>query len=133
MVLSLLVQWAINWNTIWIAFVGLYCFAQLLTVTIISYDVWVGTSFKRRRDYLWFILASLLEPLFYHPINVYFSLRGYVKQILGTQMVWGNMTRKGVQPAKKPAAPTSVAAAKTAEAEAAAAAAQKKEEESKGA
>ena len=129
MVLSLLVQWAINWNTIWIAFLGLYVFAQLLTVTIISYDVWVGTSFKRRSDYFWFVLASLLEPLFYHPINVYFSLRGYVKQILGTQMVWGNMTRKGVQSAKKPAAPASVAQAKSAEADAAAAAENKKEEE----
>ena len=129
MVLSLLVQWAINWNTIWIAFLGLYVFAQLLTVTIISYDVWVGTSFKRRADYLWFVLASLLEPLFYHPINVYFSRRGYVKQILGTQMVWGNMTRKGVQSAKKPAAPASVAQAKSAEADAAATAENKKEEE----
>ena len=129
-IISLLVQWAINWNTVWIAFLGLYVFAQLLTVTIISYDVWVGTSFKRRTDYLWFVLASLLEPLFYHPINVCFSLRGYVKQILGTQMVWGNMTRKGVQSAKKPAAPASVAQAKSAEAaEAAASAENKKEEE----
>ena len=104
-VISLLVQWAINWSTIWIAFLGLYIFAQLLTSVIISYDVWVGTSFKKRTDYFWFVLASLLEPFFYHPINVFFSLRGYVKQILGTQMVWGNMTRKGVQSANKQAAP----------------------------
>ena len=104
-VLSLLVQWAINWNTIWIAFLGLYIFAQLLTSVIISYYVWVGTSFKKRTDYFWFVLASFLEPFFYHPINVFFSLRGYVKQILGTQMVWGNMTRKGVQSANKQAAP----------------------------
>ena len=72
----------------------------VLTAVIVSYDLWVGTSFKRKRDYLWFALASMLEPLFYHPINVFFSLRGYVKQILGTQMVWGNMTRKGVQSAQ---------------------------------
>ena len=45
-------------------------------------------------------------------MNVFFSLRGYVKQILGTQMVWGNMTRKGVQGAGKAAASTSVAEAK---------------------
>ena len=104
MVISLIVQMAINWHTIWIAFLGLYIFAQLLTVTIISYDVWVGTSFKKRSEYLWFVLASLLEPVFYHPLNVFFSLRGYVKQILGTQMVWGNMTRKGVQGAQPTAA-----------------------------
>jgi len=99
----------VNYHTIWIAFLGLYVFAQLLTMVIISYDVWVGTSFKKKRDYLWFVLASLLEPIVYHPLNTFFSLKGYWKHIWGTQMVWGNMTRKGVQSAKpagpKPAAP----------------------------
>lgn len=97
MVIWLFLEMAINYNTIWIAFLGLYVFAQLLTSVIISYDVWVGTSFKRREDYLWFMLASLLEPFLYHPLNVFFSLRGYWKHLWGTQMVWGNMTRKGVQ------------------------------------
>ena len=93
----LILQNAVNYRTIWVAFLGLYFFAQLLTSIIVSYDLWVGTHFKCKRDYLWFALASLLEPLFYHPMNVFFSIRGYVKHILGTQMVWGNMTRKGVQ------------------------------------
>lgn len=97
MVIYLFIKGAINYSTIWIAFLGLYIFAQLLTMVIISYDNWVGTSFKRKWDYLWFVLASLLEPVIYHPINVFFSLRGYWKHIWGTQMVWGNMTRKGVQ------------------------------------
>ena len=101
---------AVNYHTIWIAYLGVYVFAQLLTMVIISYDMWVGTSFKRKSDYLWFVMASLLEPILYHPLNVYFSLRGYWKHIWGTQMVWGNMTRKGVQPAKpagpRPMAPT---------------------------
>ncbi len=104
-----IIRGAYNYQTIWIAFVGLYIFAQLLTMVIISYDNWVGTSFKRKSDYAWFVLASLLEPVFYHPLNTFFSLRGYWKHIWGTQMVWGNMTRKGVQQAKpngpKPAAP----------------------------
>ena len=102
MVLWLILHGAVNYHTIWIAFLGLYCFAQLLTVTIISYDSYVGTSFKNKKDYLWFVLASLLEPVMYHPLNVWFSLRGYWKHIWGTQMVWGNMTRKGVQQKKTP-------------------------------
>ena len=97
MVIYLFMRGAINYSTIWIAFLGLYIFAQLLTMVIISYDNWVGTSFKRKWDYMWFVMASLLEPIIYHPINVFFSLRGYWKHIWGTQMVWGNMTRKGVQ------------------------------------
>ena len=94
------IRGALNYHTIWIAYLGIYVFAQLLTVVIISYDTWVGTSFKRKKDYLWFVFASLLEPILYHPLNVFFSLRGYWKHIWGTQMVWGNMTRKGVQSAK---------------------------------
>ena len=46
MVIWLFFQQAINYHTIWIAFLGLYCFAQLLTAVIVSYDLWVGTSFK---------------------------------------------------------------------------------------
>jgi len=104
MVLWLFLMQAINYHTIWIAFLGLYIFAQLLTTIIVSFDLYVGTAFKRKREYLWFALASMLEPLIYHPMNVFFSLRGYWKHIWGTQMVWGNMTRRGVQGAAKPAA-----------------------------
>ena len=105
MVIWLLVNWAINWHTIWIAFLALYTFAQMLTTIIVAFDLYTGTPFKKKRDYLWFALASLLEPIVYHPMNVFFSLRGYWKQIWGTQMVWGNMTRKGVQSAKPASAP----------------------------
>ena len=103
-ILYLFFQRAINYHTIWVVFLTLYSFAQLLTTIIISFDAYVGTSFRKKRDYAWFFLASLLEPFVYHPLNVYFSLRGYIKQILGTQMVWGNMTRKGVQQTPAPAA-----------------------------
>ena len=102
--LYLFFQRAINYHTIWVVFITLYSFAQLMTMIIISFDNWVGTSFKKKREYAWFFLASLLEPFIYHPLNVFFSIRGYVKQILGTQMVWGNMTRKGVQTSTAPAA-----------------------------
>lgn len=105
MVLWLLLHGAVNYSTIWVAFVGLYAFAQLLTTVIVSYDLYVGTSFRRKRDYAWFALASLLEPFIYHPVNVWFSLRGYWKHIWGTQMVWGNMTRKGVQTKSSTPAP----------------------------
>ena len=112
MIILLILNGAVNYGTIWIAFLGLYCFAQMLTAVIVSFDLYVGTHFHRKRDYLWFALASMLEPFLYHPLNVFFSLRGYVKHIFGTQMVWGNMTRKGVKGANPtPAATTSVAEA----------------------
>lgn len=105
MIIWLLFNRALNVKTALVAFLGLFIFAQWLTTIIISYDTWVGTPFKKKREYLWFVLASFLEPVFYHPLNVFYSLRGYVKHIFGTQMVWGNMTRKGVQQQKPAEAP----------------------------
>lgn len=97
MLLYLIITGGVNYKTVWLTFFGLYCFAQALTLTIISYDIYTGNSFRKRRSYLWFMLASLLEPFLYHPLNVFYSLRGYVKHIFGAKMVWGNMTRKGFQ------------------------------------
>ena len=88
----------------------------MLTMTIISFDIYTGNGFKKRSKYLWFMLASLLEPFLYHPLNVFYSLRGYVKHLLGAQMVWGNMTRKGFQ---QPAPGTTPGAAPATEGEAA--------------
>ena len=84
-------------KTVWLTFFALYCFAQALTMTIISFDIYTGNAFRKRRNYVWFLVASLLEPFLYHPLNVFFSLRGYLKHIMGAKMVWGNMTRKGFQ------------------------------------
>ncbi|MBR2134897.1 MAG: glycosyltransferase family 2 protein, partial [Bacteroidales bacterium] len=61
---------SINFKTIWITFFALYCFAQVLTMSVISFDIYMGNAFKKKRNYLWFILASLLEPFMYHPLNV---------------------------------------------------------------
>ena len=94
---------AVNYHTIWVAFLGLYAFAQMLTTCVVSFDVYAGTPFPKRSNYILFFVASLLEPIIYHPLNVFFSLRGYFRHITGRRMVWGAMTRRGVaqEPEKK--------------------------------
>lgn len=108
---------AVNYNTIWIVFLALFSFTQLLTMCLISFDIYIGSSFKKKSSFFWFFLASILEPFLYHPFNVFFSLQGYVRQIFGTQMVWGTMTRKGfaqeVQPPQLPGPEEGQAAAGT--------------------
>lgn len=96
MVLYLFLISAVNYHTIWVAFLGLYAFAQMLTTCVVSFDVYAGTPFPKRSNYILFFVASLLEPIIYHPLNVFFSLRGYVRHLTGRRMVWGNMTRRGV-------------------------------------
>ena len=96
-IIWLFLSGGINYHTVWLVFLALYSFAQMLTMIIISFDIYSDNSFKKRSSYRWFMLASLLETIMYHPLNVFFSLRGYVKHLIGAQMVWGNMTRKGFQ------------------------------------
>ena len=97
---------AINYHTIWVAFMAIYTFALFLAMTVISFDIFVGTPYKKKRNYVLMFLAAMMEPIIYHPLSVFFSLRGYWRHIVGRQMVWGAMTRRGVnqgdnQPKKK--------------------------------
>ena len=45
--------------------------------------------------YVRLIIAALLEPFIYHPLIVFFSLRGYMKFLTKQRIVWGEMTRQG--------------------------------------
>lgn len=103
MVFYLFLISAVNYHTIWVAFLGLYAFAQMLTTCVVSFDLYAGTPFPKRSNYILIFVASLLEPIIYHPLNVFFSLRGYLRHLTGRRMVWGAMTRQGVnqEPVKK--------------------------------
>ena len=87
---------AINYHTIWVAFLAVYTFALFLAMTVISFDIYVGTPFKKKLNYVLMFAAGMIEPIIYHPLNVFFSLRGYWRHLVGRQMIWGDMTRKGV-------------------------------------
>ena len=65
-------------------------------------EVWRGTTlsvvgmlYKRGYEYLWIIIASILEPIFYHPIITFCSLRGYLSYLTNRDFKWKNMERKG--------------------------------------
>ena len=45
---------------------------------------------------------GLLEPFFYHPLIVFFAIKGYISFLTQRQHEWGAMTRKGfAQPETK--------------------------------
>ena len=77
----------------WIIFLMMYIFCFQLSLVVIYYD-YLQTR-MRGWSYLRLVLAALLEPFFYHPFIMLFSLRGYLKFIMGKRIVWGEMQRKG--------------------------------------
>ena len=40
-----------------------------------------------------------IEPIMYHPLNVYASLKGYTHFLLKKEKKWGEMSRKGFKTA----------------------------------
>ena len=92
---------AINWGYALIMFLAIYTFCFLLSIVVISFDYTIGGSYKTVRSYLWILLAAIAEPFIYHPMVVFFSIRGYWNYIIGKKAVWGEMTRKGFSNKKK--------------------------------
>lgn len=86
---------AINWGYALIMFLAIYSFCILLSIVVISFDYTIGGSYKTVKSYLWILLAAISEPFIYHPMVVFFSIRGYWNYIVGKRAVWGEMTRKG--------------------------------------
>lgn len=91
----LLFSHGINWNSFWILFAAIYLFSFLLSSFVIFYDYTAGGSYKNTWSYLKLLIASILEPIFYHPLLVVFSLIGYYNHLTKRAAVWGEMTRTG--------------------------------------
>ncbi len=86
---------AVNWQTMWVIFLTIYLFCQFMSLVVVTYDYYIGTLYKRGYEYLWIILASILEPFFFHPFITFFSLKGYASYLFTRNFKWGTMTRRG--------------------------------------
>ncbi len=89
-----------------------YTFAILLLAFVYSYSVMITTMailwdqlafrhYKSWREVVYLCSTALLEFLFYHPLIVIFSLRGYYYFLTGKKHSWGNMQRQGFGQKKK--------------------------------
>jgi hypothetical protein len=82
----LIIVGGVNWNT---AFLMLFLYERLLE-----------HRFKNR-EYFRLILFCLIEPVIYHPLIVFFNIRGYIDYLTNSTFEWGTMTREGTSPKKK--------------------------------
>ncbi|MCK7554658.1 hypothetical protein MKQ70_06425 [Chitinophaga sedimenti] len=51
--------------------------------------------YKTWKEVIGLALMAFLEPLIYHPLIVFFALRGYYFFLIGKKHSWGNMQRQG--------------------------------------
>jgi cellulose synthase/poly-beta-1,6-N-acetylglucosamine synthase-like glycosyltransferase len=86
---------AINWHNTFILLGFLYSFSILMSTMAVLWDQYTQRQYFKTWEVVALCFTSLLEPVIYHPLVVFFSLRGYVKSLFKRELVWGDMQRKG--------------------------------------
>lgn len=84
----------INVDTIWIMLLLVYVFGLSISFIAIYFDRKVQKIYTFW-EYVRLILFCFLEPIIYHPLIVFFSIRGYIDFLTRKDFEWGQMTRQG--------------------------------------
>ena len=94
-IIYLLFTSQINFNTFWLMLLYVYLIGITMSLMTISYDLRVKRQYKTYPEYLRLILFSSMEAFVYHPLVVFFSLKGYWQFLTQKNFSWGSMTRQG--------------------------------------
>lgn len=86
----------VNWDMAFIILLYSYTFAIFITTLVVIQDHIVFKHYKKVSEVVRLILMGFLEPILYHPLIVFFALKGYFNFYIGKELKWGTMTRKGV-------------------------------------
>jgi len=92
-----------NYAFFGIMFGLVYSFAVSMSVWSILFEEMSYHKYESRRDVLRLVVTAFLEPLFYHPMTLYWAVRGNIDYLSGKHS-WGEMARKGFAKAKNPQA-----------------------------
>lgn len=72
-----------------------YLFYLSITIISILIDEVLYKSYANYKELLILLGMAIIEPIVYHPINVYASLKGYWNFFSNKEQSWGVMVRKG--------------------------------------
>jgi biofilm PGA synthesis N-glycosyltransferase PgaC len=75
-------------------FLLIYAFAIMYSTAAILFEELSFHQYKKKRDILRLLGTALLEPVFIHPLTVYYAIRGNLDLLTGVKN-WGDMKRKG--------------------------------------
>ncbi|MBW7844961.1 MAG: glycosyltransferase family 2 protein [Bacteroidia bacterium] len=92
----------INWPYAKILVVFVYFYSVMITTMAILWDQLTFRYYKTWSEVLGLCLMAFLEPIIYHPMIVFFALKGYYNFLTGKKHSWGNMQRQGFGQKPKP-------------------------------
>jgi poly-beta-1,6-N-acetyl-D-glucosamine synthase len=83
-----------NWPFFFLLLATVYLFAITLSFWAVLFEELSFHRYNRRREVVKMLLTSLLEPIFFHPVILFSTLRGNFKFFTG-EKAWGKMERQG--------------------------------------
>jgi cellulose synthase/poly-beta-1,6-N-acetylglucosamine synthase-like glycosyltransferase len=83
-----------NWPFFFLLLGVTYLFAITLTHWSILFEELSFHKYKKKREILKMLFTAMLEPIFYHPFILFFTIRGNFKFFIGEKS-WGSMDRIG--------------------------------------
>lgn len=88
-----------NWYFFLLLLAFVYTFAIALSTWALLFEEMTFHKYEQRRDVLKLFFTALIEPIFYHPLTVFWAVRGNIDYLRGVRS-WGKMDRIGFQQAK---------------------------------
>ncbi len=93
----LILKGDVNWPMAGYIFLYSYSLAIMFGTLVILLDNFVKRQYQTSRETFKLWLMVFLEPFIYHPLLIFFSLKGYFNFYTSRQMEWGTMTRQGYE------------------------------------
>ena len=85
----------VNWPMAGYIFLYSYFFGIAVGNMVLLLDNFVKRQYKTFQEIFSLWILIFLEPFIYHPLLIFFGLKGYYNYFTSKQMEWGTMTRQG--------------------------------------
>jgi cellulose synthase/poly-beta-1,6-N-acetylglucosamine synthase-like glycosyltransferase len=96
----LIVTGQVNWPYAVILLVFVYTYSVMISTLAVLWDQLTFQYYKSWGDVVRVCAMVFIEMLIYHPLIVFFALRGYYFYLTNRKHSWGNMQRKGFKQAE---------------------------------
>lgn len=85
----------VNWKMAGYILLYAYTFSVMISTMVVLWDQITFKYYKTFREVVSLVLMTIIEPILYHPLIMYFALHGYVTYFTKKEFSWGTMTRQG--------------------------------------
>ncbi|MBA3827467.1 MAG: glycosyltransferase [Taibaiella sp.] len=84
----------INWPFAIVLMIFVYTYSVMISTLALLWDQVTFRYYKTWREVIGLCLMAFIEPFIYHPLILFFALRGYFFFLTRRQLVWGSMQRR---------------------------------------